>query len=240
MKPLVSVIVPVYNAARFIDEALTSVEQALDQIEHELIIVDDGSTDELRQVLMPWKKKIIFLTQENQGSAAARNKGIEVATGSFIAFIDADDVWLPNHFMSLYQELVKHPESDIATGFTQRYQYVDSTELKNKPLRAHKKYGKKVYFPSFVPALFRSQVFQQVGLLTPNYRWHEDIDWYLRAREVGIGFSQITEVIHLYRMHEHNITKKLQPTDRKMLRVLAASLKRRQDRQLSPLNGKKA
>ena len=91
--PRVSIIIPVYNGDRFIIEAINSVLRQTYQ-DYEMIVVDDGSTDRTRQVLEPYRDKIRYFYQENQGSAVARNLVIQEAQGELIAFLDADDFWL--------------------------------------------------------------------------------------------------------------------------------------------------
>ena len=92
-KPLVSVIIPTYNSAGYIEEALESVfEQTLQDFE--IIVVDDGSTDGTGEVLRKYGDRIRYIYQENNGPASARNGGIRVARGEYIAFLDADDLWV--------------------------------------------------------------------------------------------------------------------------------------------------
>ncbi len=93
--PKVSVIIPTYNRAHFLCEALDS---ALSQTfkDFEIIIVDDGSTDNTKQVLEKYGSRIYYIYQENKGRAEARNTGIRRAKGEHIAFLDDDDIWLPN------------------------------------------------------------------------------------------------------------------------------------------------
>ncbi|MCP4359414.1 MAG: glycosyltransferase family 2 protein, partial [Chloroflexi bacterium] len=109
-KPQVSVIIPTYNSARFLPEALDSVFcQNYDA--YEVIVVDDGSTDNTLDVLKPYRDRIHYICQENAGSAAARNTGLWLAKGEFILFLDADDLMLPGKlrqqaaFLSLWPSL---------------------------------------------------------------------------------------------------------------------------------------
>lgn len=114
----VSVIIPVYNSANYISEALDSV---LTQTYHdyEIIVVDDGSTDHIGKVLAPYENKINYFYQDNQGSAVARNLGIAKAQGEFIAFLDADDFWLlPNKLDEQVNYLLKDPRlGSVHTGW---------------------------------------------------------------------------------------------------------------------------
>src|SRR5210317_1951921 len=93
-KPLVSVIIPTYNRGWILAEAIDSV-LAQDFKDYELIVVDDGSTDNTREILGRYGRDIVVLAQSNQGVSAARNRGIAACTGKFVAFLDSDDLWLP-------------------------------------------------------------------------------------------------------------------------------------------------
>jgi glycosyltransferase involved in cell wall biosynthesis len=94
VKPLVSVIIPNYNYAQYLREAIDSVlNQTYSNLE--IIVVDDGSKDDSKKVLSGYGEKIKTIFQQNQGVSAARNNGAKASGGEFIAFLDADDVWLP-------------------------------------------------------------------------------------------------------------------------------------------------
>lgn len=92
---MISVVIPVHDCADLIGEAIDSVLRQDGDLVSEIIVVDDGSTDALRRVLSPWRSKLQLIHQENRGVAAARNRGIEAARTEWIAFLDADDAWLP-------------------------------------------------------------------------------------------------------------------------------------------------
>jgi len=94
MQPRISVVIPVYNGSKYLPDALASVvNQTLKP--YEIIVVDDGSTDGSADIAKAFGEKIIVLSQANRGESAARNVGINAASGDWIAFLDADDVWLP-------------------------------------------------------------------------------------------------------------------------------------------------
>lgn len=107
--PAVSVIIPAYNVAPFIAEALDSV-MVQTFTDYEIIVINDGSpdTEELERVLQPYRDRIVYLKQGNAGAGAARNAGLRAARSEFVAFLDGDDVWLPNFL----EEQVKFIESD--------------------------------------------------------------------------------------------------------------------------------
>lgn len=110
MQPLVSVVMPCYNYASFVGDAVDSVlSQTYKNIE--LIIINDGSTDDTKEILEAiTDSRVTVLHIENSGVSAARNKGIELAKGQFIAFIDADDLWSPDKIQLQVQAFKQHPD----------------------------------------------------------------------------------------------------------------------------------
>lgn len=110
----VSVVIPAYNVAAFLEETLQSVF-AQTVTPFEILVVNDGSPDSvaLEQMLAPYLHRIRYLVQENQGPSAARNTGIEAATGDFIAFLDGDDLWLPGYVAQQLEYLRSHPAYDL-------------------------------------------------------------------------------------------------------------------------------
>ena len=229
MSPLVSVIVPVYNSSSFINEALLSVEAAMGTLVYEIIVVNDGSTDDIEAVLQPWMSKISYISQTNQGAAAARNVGIKKALGTYIAFLDADDMWAPNHMTVLLNEFTKKSTVEIAMGCLQRFWHTDENYF-DKIF-----YGGWDLLPSFGASVIRKDVFQNVGMIEVSYRLHEDVDWFLRAVESQVIIATVPKLVSYYRVHMSNTTHDLQPTDRGLLRVLAASLKRRDSKEIASL-----
>jgi glycosyltransferase involved in cell wall biosynthesis len=111
---LVSVIIPAYNSSPYIQEALDSVF-AQTYPNYEVIVVNDGSPDtsELELVLAPYRQRVIYITQENRGLAGARNTGLRMARGEFVALLDADDIWLPDYLQEQLTFLAGHPEFDL-------------------------------------------------------------------------------------------------------------------------------
>jgi glycosyltransferase involved in cell wall biosynthesis len=113
--PLVSIIIPTYNYGRYLSKA---VKSCLDQTYRnlEIIVVDDGSTDDTRKIVEGLDSRLVYVHQENQGVSAARNNGLGRARGAFIAFLDADDYLLPDSVAARVEVLLKHP--DIGIVFT--------------------------------------------------------------------------------------------------------------------------
>ena len=119
MSPTVSIILPTYNRARFLPQAIASIcsQQWTDW---ELIIVDDGSTDETAAIIggltSPIQQPVTFIQQENRGAYGARNTGLDHATGKYIAFFDSDDEWLPHHLQDCVDALEANPDVDWVYG----------------------------------------------------------------------------------------------------------------------------
>ena len=112
--PRVSVIMPSYNTAHLIAASLDSVMQQTIS-DFEIIVVNDGSPDttELERVLAPYSSRIVYIKQKNKRAAGARNTAIEIARGEFVAFLDSDDIWLPDHLASQMQLFEENPALDL-------------------------------------------------------------------------------------------------------------------------------
>lgn len=105
----VSVIIPTYNRANFVTKAIDSV-LAQTFADYEIIVIDDGSTDNTKEVLDPYRGKIQYIHQENSGVSAARNAGIRMARGNWVAFLDSDDEWMPEYLECQMQRAKEEPK----------------------------------------------------------------------------------------------------------------------------------
>jgi len=107
----VSVIIPTHNRAHLVSDAINSVlDQNATNCTLEIIVVDDGSTDDTRQVVSSFGESVKYVYQKNQGAGAARNRGIDEATGDWISFLDSDDRWLPDKLSLQFKVLESFPE----------------------------------------------------------------------------------------------------------------------------------
>ena len=111
----ISVVVPAYNSAKFLPDCINSIRQQTVPL-HEIIIIDDGSSDNTEDVVKTLGDDILYIKQKNQGPASARNHGIQQATGNWIAFLDADDQWVANKIELQLSCLRKHPELQLIAG----------------------------------------------------------------------------------------------------------------------------
>ena len=119
--PLVSVIIPSYNAARYVAEAVASaLAQTYQPLE--IILINDGSTDDTEEVLLPYVGKMRYFYQPNRGLSATRNRAIALARGELIAFLDADDVWLPEKLARQVDCLTQNPRIGLVhTNYVRLY-----------------------------------------------------------------------------------------------------------------------
>jgi glycosyltransferase involved in cell wall biosynthesis len=110
--PLISVIVPAYNTSRTIAETLDSVLAQTFE-DYEVVVVDDGSPDDVAELVARSYPQVRLVRQENRGLAGARNTGIKEAKGEYVAFLDSDDVWLPRKLELQVEQIKTHPEADV-------------------------------------------------------------------------------------------------------------------------------
>jgi glycosyltransferase involved in cell wall biosynthesis len=223
--PLISVVIPAYNSAAFLAETLASVF-AQDHRPLEVILVDDGSTDETLAIAQAWMPEVRTMRQENAGPGAARNRGIEMARGEFIAFIDADDLWPAGKLARQLRLLQSRPDLDLVLGLVQ-LDYQGSAKTGTLRFRDARQ---TVAFFSFGAALFRRECFERAGLLSVDLNDTEDADWFLRARDAGLAWLVLDEVALIYRRHGTNMTEHRPLPKSDIFRVLARAANRRRSR----------
>jgi glycosyltransferase involved in cell wall biosynthesis len=229
--PLVSVIIPVFNGERFLRDAVQSVREAVHVLDQryssvEIIIVDDGSTDGTATVARSFPETVRYLHQTNQGPAAARNRGIEQAQGTLLAFADADDLWPADKLALQLPFLMTDPAIEIVMGRIQQVllsRTVDGQSQTND-------FGEPAFSVNLGSAVIRKSVFARVGLFDETMRYSEDVDWFMRAREAGAAITTIDAVTLLYRQHEENMTRGKSTSELNVLKALKRSLDRRRER----------
>jgi glycosyltransferase involved in cell wall biosynthesis len=215
----ISAIVPTFNRARLLREALASI-LAQERPADEIIVVDDGSTDGTREVVERLRPRFRYVFQPNRGAASARNLGGRVATGQHLAFLDSDDVWLPAHLGTLLGHLrsLPDPAGSVAISLA-RLTDLDGAVMPGERLA--------VAVPQLGAMLIPRPVWDLVGPLAETLRFGEDVEWILRARERGVRFELVSQVTLLYRHHDGNVTRDRTATLRGVARALHASLARR-------------
>jgi len=181
--PLVSVIIPTYNRGWTLKEAVDSV-LAQDFTDFELIVVDDGSTDNTQEILSSYKEDIIILQQENKGVSAARNRGIASASGQYVSFLDSDDLWLPQKLSTQIDFFNANPDALICQ--TEEKWIRDGTFV--NPKKRHKKLSGDIFEQSLYLCLvspsavmIKRSLFENTGMFDKSLPACEDYDMWLRV-----------------------------------------------------------
>jgi glycosyltransferase involved in cell wall biosynthesis len=181
-KPLVSVVIPTYNRDWTLKEAIDSV---LDQDDGnlDLIVVDDGSTDDTPQLLSAYGDRLRCLRQANRGVSAARNAGIRIARGEFIALLDSDDTWLPGKLTAQVDYFRRHPQALIC----QTQEIWVRNGVRVNPGKRHRKEAGMIFERSLALCLvspsavmMRPSLLAEVGLFDESLPACEDYDLWLR------------------------------------------------------------
>jgi glycosyltransferase involved in cell wall biosynthesis len=178
----VSIIIPTYNRGWIVKEAIDSV-MAQDYRDFELIIVDDGSTDNTPYILDSYRDDIRVFRQQNRGVSAARNRGLAAASGRFIAFLDSDDLWLPQKLKRQVDFFNSTPDACIC----QTEEIWIRNNMRVNPKKRHKKPRGMIFEPSLSLCLvspsavmIRASLFEQVGGFDETLPACEDYDLWLR------------------------------------------------------------
>ncbi len=230
-KLTVSVIIPVYNGERFLAEAIQSVlNQTLPP--DEIIVVDDGSTDGSAAIVAalpsPPKIDLILVRQPNQGPAAARNRGIVLASGDLVAFLDADDLWQPEKLARQVVQLTQAPNIDAVICHVESFVEPGG---KWPPGRDRTLFEQFPPMYSFCTLLVHRSALDRVGMLDPRRRAAEDTEWFARARDMGLNFAVAPAVLLRRRFHSANLSHSAEAaTPLQLLHIVRDSLNRRRMR----------
>lgn len=184
-KPLVSVVIPAYNSQGTVERAIRSaLAQDYDPIE--VIVVDDGSADRTAEIAEAiGNKRVRVIGQANAGPAAARNQGIRESRGEFIAFLDADDQWIPAHLSSCLKMFLNQPKVGAV------YSLIDHRLQNGREIYGDRWERNRLFERVFWPSarmvtsgvVLRRRVFDEVGIFDKSLRSREDMDLFIRAGE---------------------------------------------------------
>ena len=213
MDALVSVVIPNYNGALYLTEALSSVI-AQDYENVQIIVVDDGSSDNSVEVLKTFGTKITLIESENNGASTARNIGISVAKGEYIAFLDSDDIWVTNK-LRLQLEYMQINELDLVYCHGQEFGNTDGPNVLHEAKFAGDCYRYFKKFPSKAiidmgpsTAVIRSARLLKTGIFDPSFTGPaEDWDFFRRyCRGAKVGFCD--QVLVHRRNHSKNVSNR--------------------------------
>lgn len=208
VKDLISVVIPTYNHVRFLSDAIQSaLRQSYPAVE--IIVIDDGSTDNTHTLVETFGDQVRYIWQENRGLSGARNTGITAARGEYIALLDADDFWEPTYLATVHATLAAdHRLGAVYTGL----QFVNSKgEHLPQPCVAtvprDQLYDRLLDGEFFAPSavLVRRACFEQVGLFDETLRASEDWDMWLRVAQV-YPFAGLAQPLLNYRVHGNNMS----------------------------------
>ena len=211
-KRLISVVIPTFNREDLIKDAINTVLEQVYQ-NFEIIIIDDGSTDNTSEVVKSFDDaRIKYIYQENAGISKARNKGIEDASGEYIAFLDSDDLWHPEKLEKQVSVLDKDPDVDLLSNNSQYMTFQnDIIEIKKNYVKSQKENISLILldpdkvFTGTPTLLVRKTIFEKVGLFDETVTFCEDWDLFFRIALVG-KICHIPEILTYVRNHKGNIT----------------------------------
>jgi glycosyltransferase involved in cell wall biosynthesis len=199
MNELVSIIIPVYNYGQFLAEAIESILlQSYRPIE--VIIVDDGSTDNTSDIARSYPD-VQYVYQPNQGVAIARNTGIYMAMGKYIAFLDADDSWPIDKLKIQIRHLIENP--DIGYNICKIRNFIETGVNLHPKITSSLLENEQIGFATIVA---HKDLFDKIGGFDPRYKIGEDFDWYSRAKDAGIKMAILPDILLNRRIHNHNLS----------------------------------
>lgn len=206
-EPLVSIIIPAYNAEQYLQAA---IESALGQSypNKEIIVVSDGSTDRTVEIANGFGLPVRCIEKENGGVSSARNAGIEGAKGDYVAFLDADDIWRPAKLERQLRKLVGSDDDVSHTAFSvvdEGLVEIEVTSCGSVPVKTEDFFllGNIVGTPSTVVA--KRTLFEEIGGFDQNLSYCADWEMWMRLSTVS-SFAYVEEPLVLYRQHEENMS----------------------------------
>ncbi len=221
-EPLISIIMPCFNGEKYIESAINSI-LAQSYVPIELIIIDDGSTDNSKEVIQSFGDKVQYYYQPNGGPSKARNLGVKIAKGDYIGFLDADDLMNENMLAKCISIFGEYPETEIVWT---KYQIVYEANVPRYGIRIGE--DNTIHTTYLGSALYRRKVFDKIGLLDEQLRFSEDTDWWKRAMEAKLNVQKIEFIGIIYRRHQNNLTNNPESVSaRNLMSLLHNSIKRK-------------
>lgn len=222
----VSVLIPIYNGARYLDECIQSVcDQTLTPAE--IIVIDDGSQDDTPKVAAAWGPRICYQRVAHGGLPYARNHGLRFAQAQCIAFVDSDDVWLPKKLELQMAALSRETEPAMVFGYVQQFVSADL---------APEEAAKLKYETAPLPGLFSSTLLirksdcSRVGQFDETLQTGEFIEWCSRGKDAGIKTVMVPDVVCRRRLHRSNLGRGGTATHGGYIHMLKRVLDRRRQR----------
>jgi len=199
--PLVTIIMPAWNRARYIREALDSLLEDT-WSPKEIIVVDDGSTDETAAIVNSFPQ-VRYIYQEHQGVSVARNTALENATGEYVTFLDSDDIWVPGRIAFSINFFEDNPELDYILA--KQELFLEKGCVVPEGFRPSR-FGNPEQSEGTPVLMARRACFDRIGKFNPLFRKCEDLEWVARASDEGLKMARIPLVAVKVRIHDRNTT----------------------------------
>ncbi|GJL83670.1 MAG: hypothetical protein DHS20C01_33040 [marine bacterium B5-7] len=222
----VTVIIPTRNAARFLNQAIDSVLAQTYPVD-EIIVVDGNSGDRSRDIALSYSQ-VTLVEQPVTGLGDAWNAGIDAAHSEWIAFLDSDDLWLPEKIENQIQALKQNPDAGLIDGKVRFF--LESGQKLPKSFRPEQLNVESV---GFMPTtwLVKRSVFDLIGTFDSSLEVAVDIDWYQRLRDAGTPIIAIDKLVAHKRVHQENLslsTRSQAVYNHELIGLIKQSLNRRQ------------
>lgn len=226
----VTVVIPAYNAERYLAAAIGSV-LAQGYAPIELLVIDDGSTDRTAAVAAGFSGAVRYERIPHSGAGAARNRGVAIAGGELLAFLDADDVWTPDKLARQVRTLETEPELEAVFGHVRQFRSPDLSAEEAARIRISAE-----VLPGYVPGtmLIRRTAFVRVGYFETVWRVGEFVSWHSRASECRLRTAMLPDVLMHRRLHAGNLGRRERQARSEYLRLLKATLDRRRAGAVEP------
>jgi glycosyltransferase involved in cell wall biosynthesis len=227
-KPIISIIIPAYNASKTIQETIQSV---LNQtfLNFELIVIDDGSTDSTLDVISQISDpRVTVFSYPNAGISTARNRGIEKASGDYITFLDADDLWASDKIETQFEALQKNPQAAVA------YSWTTIIDKSNNAVRQGSCYEKsgdvysKILVKNFLDSgsniMVRKEAIDKIGRFNPSLKHAADWEFYIRLA-AEFEFNCVPKFQVFYRVSENTSSCNVIPMEKAALEIIEKAFK---------------
>ncbi len=225
--PRVSVIIPIFNGENYLAESIASVlNQSFSP--HEIIIIDDGSTDTSANIAQSFGDGVSYYFQPNAGIAAARNKGVEKANGDYLAFLDCDDLWTKDKLSLQIAAFKTDPSLDIAFGHLEQFVSPELDEETKEKLHCPDEIIAGIHCGTM---LIKQDAFNRVGLFETQFEIGEFVSWYMRAKELNLSIKVIPELVMRRRIHGANTVIQKRQSVNNFAHIIKRSLDRRRENQ---------
>lgn len=221
--------VPTYNRGQFIRECIDSV-LSQDEEGVEVIVVDDGSTDNTCEVVSSYcSNKVKYYWQEHKGIPFARNQCLRLASGKYLAFIDSDDLWKPNKLAKQLEFLEKNTDCMVVFSKYTNFFSENVEKMNEYSEKLNKELGMECKNNYALPtALFRRSLLDLVGYFDEKLNIGEDVEWVMRMKFAGISIDNcIEESLYLRRLHKNNSVFTEKPDTKMMAKMLAAQMRKK-------------